>query len=309
MLIATLIIGMSFGHSRSFTLPVNPPSAEVQGTSSDYGLRTESQVTNYNQETAKSDNETLFSKDYFKLLFEDIKYVLTSPGRWEKKEWTIFSLTALGVGAVALLDKPVWDFMRRNHTDTLDHIADIGSDITGIESVAVLVPFYIVGQASKDTKAIYTALDGWAASLIGGGIISPALKFIAGRRAPKDNEGTYTFNPFSYGFQLSGGAQSFPSGHAIQSFALASVISSHYDEPWVKITAYGLATLGSSARLYQGVHFISDFAAGAIIGTLVGTTVVHFNEKRRKEKREQTVLLTPLLQPGLIGLNVTLRLK
>jgi membrane-associated phospholipid phosphatase len=306
-LIATSIIAMSAGHSHAFALPANPALNEVQTASS--GSPTNIEVTNSNQETAKSNNESLFSKDYFKLLFDDTTYVLTSPARWEKKDWTIFSLAALGVAAVALLDKPVWDFMRRNQTDALDRIADLGSDITGIESVALLAPFYIVGEVSKNTKAIHTALDGWAVSLIGGGIISPALKFIAGRRAPRDNEGTYTFNPFSYGFQMSGGAQSFPSGHAIQSFGIASVIASHYEEPWVKVTAYTIAALGSSARLYQGVHFISDFTAGAIIGTVVGRTVVHFNEKRRKEKREETVFLTPFVRPGFIALGVTLRLE
>lgn len=179
----------SGGHSRALAFPVHPTLDEVQAASFDSAPTTENQ-TNCNHETAKSDNDTLFSKDYFKLLFEDSKYVLSSPARWGKKEWTIFSLAALGVGAVALLDKPVWDFMRRNHNDTFDHIADIASNIAGIESVAALLPFYIAGQASKNTNAIHTALDGWSASLIGGGLISPALKFIAGRKAPKDNEGT-----------------------------------------------------------------------------------------------------------------------
>ncbi len=261
------------------------------------------------REIAKPDltKESLFSKDYYKLLFEDTKYVLTAPVRWEMKQWLTFSVATLGVGAVTLLDRPVWNFMRRNQTPTTDKVANIAAHVGGY-STALLVPFYVAGEVFGDIRAKKVALDIGASSLIAAGIISPALKFIAGRSAPKENEGTYTFRPFSYRLQLSGGPQSFPSGHATQTFTIAAVVASHYEELWVKIAAYGFATITSVPRIYQGVHFMSDFAAGALIGTAVGITVVHFNEKWRKEKRQPKVTLLPFAGPREAGLALTIRL-
>lgn len=251
--------------------------------------------------------ESLFSKEYFKLLFEDSKYVLTAPIRWEVKQWMTFSVAILGVGAVAVLDRPVWNLMRRNQTPTTDKVANVAAYV-GEYSTALFVPFYVAGEVFGDIRAKKVALDIGASSLIAAGIISPVLKFIAGRSAPKENEGTYTFHPFSYRLQLSGGPQSFPSGHATQTFTIAAVIASHYKELWVRIAAYSFATMTSVPRIYQGVHFISDFAAGALLGTLVGITVVHFNEKWRKEKRQPKVTLLPFASLREVGLALTIRL-
>ena len=248
--------------------------------------------------------QTLFSKDYFKLLREDIAEVFTSPARWERKEWTVFSAAIIGIGSLALLDRLVWDFMRRNRSNPADNVAGVLSDIGGVYSVGLLVPFYVAGLVWDNEKAVSVALDAWSASLIAAGMIAPALKFVAGRSAPDADKGTYDFHPFSWSFQFSGGPQSFPSGHAAQGFAIASVIASHYREPWIKALAYGVASPTSTARLYQGEHFLSDWAAGALIGTFVGTTVVHYNEKRRAAKKEPAFYVMPFLISGGGGLAI-----
>ena len=85
-----------------------------------------------------------------------------------------------------------------------------------------------------------------------------------------------------------------------EAFALASVISEHYDTPWVQITSYGLAGMVGYARLNNNRHWPSDVLAGAAIGTFVGKTVVHFNEKHRK------VLLQPIVGPDMHGAEISL---
>lgn len=251
--------------------------------------------------------ESLFSKEYFGLLLEDTKTVLTAPARWQKKEWVTFSAAILGIGALAVFDKPVWDFMRDHHTNARDSVANVLTDVGGVYSVAALAPFYFGGKIWGDEKAVRVALDGWASSLVAAGIVVPSMKFLAGRSTPKEEEGTYRFRPFTYRLQLNGGPQSFPSGHAAQGFAIATAIALHYDETWIKVAAYATASLTSAARLYQGEHFLSDWATGALIGTFVGTTVVHFNEKRRAEKREQQVWVLPFLASGGGGITIVVR--
>jgi membrane-associated phospholipid phosphatase len=55
------------------------------------------------------------------------------------------------------------------------------------------------------------------------------------------------------------------------------------------------------ARIYHDAHFTSDVVAGALIGTLVGKSVVYHNKSLRSAK----VVLLPEIAPGLIGVRIT----
>lgn len=65
---------------------------------------------------------------------------------------------------------------------------------------------------------------------------------------------------------------SFPSGHASVSFALATSASLSYPEWYVVAPAMTWASLTALARVWHGVHYPSDIAAGAALGaaTAVG---------------------------------------
>jgi membrane-associated phospholipid phosphatase len=159
--------------------------------------------------------------------------------------------------------------------------------------------FYVAGLFGN-TESMYVAQDGLASSLIASAVITPALKFVVGRRRPRENEGSLAFHPFT------DKNSSFPSGHTTQAFVLASTISSHYDQLWIRGIAYGLATATGAARVYHGAHFASDVVAGAIIGTYVGNTVAAYNSARRTN-RATSVSFLPMLGPGSAGFVVLLR--
>lgn len=61
---------------------------------------------------------------------------------------------------------------------------------------------------------------------------------------------------------------SFPSGHTSAAFAFAFGSLRALPKRWVKIAVVVLAALMALSRLYVGVHYPSDVAAGFIVGDL-----------------------------------------
>jgi membrane-associated phospholipid phosphatase len=225
------------------------------------------------------------------LVLIDLRDVLGAPLTWKAPQWERFSLAVAGVGAAALLDGRVRDAERRDHNHLADQIANDFEPLGSGGAWVVLGSFYLDGVFGHDAKARSVGEDGMIASLIAGGIISPALKTISGRRRPHDATRTFDFSAF-------GGQSSFPSGHTTQAFAVASVIATHYEAGWVQGVAYGSAALVAFARIHHQAHFLSDVTAGALVGTVVGRAVVHRNAEERR-RFQVAPLVGPRNQPGI----------
>jgi undecaprenyl-diphosphatase len=67
-------------------------------------------------------------------------------------------------------------------------------------------------------------------------------------------------------------AYSFPSAHAANSFAMASVVSWRF--PGFAILAYLIAAAVAYSRVYVGVHYPFDSFAGAFVGLLTGRLAI-----------------------------------
>jgi hypothetical protein len=230
---------------------------------------------------------------YPEILIDDVKYVVTSPARWEEAEWHKAGWASLAVvGTALVIDRPLRDEMRRHSGDSafMTQVERFGVQY----AAGVVGGFYLVGALTDDENARQVAQDSIAASLIASGIITPAIKLVTGRSRPRDDVGIYHFKPFS------NVNSSFPSGHTTEAFAVASVVANHYEETWVTCTAYSIAGLVGLARTYHHAHFASDVVAGAIIGTLVGKSVVAHNANLRSGK----LVLLPDFSQGLIGVRI-----
>lgn len=230
---------------------------------------------------------------YPEILIEDVKHVVTAPAYWDEAEWRQAGWASLAVvGTALVIDRPLRDEMRRHSGNNtfITQVERFGSQY----AAGVVGGFYVVGALSDNETSMQVAQDGLAASLIARGIVTPAIKLIAGRSRPRAGEAVYNFQPFS------DANSSFPSGHTTEAFALASVIANHYDETWVTCTSYSIAGLVGFARAYHQAHFASDVVAGAMIGTLVGKSVVTYNNGLRSGK----VVLLPDVARGLIGIRI-----
>ena len=87
------------------------------------------------------------------------------------------------------------------------------------------------------------------------------------------------FKRFRSGQQ--GRYDSFPGGHAITAFSLATVVAMQYQKSvWVPIVAYSVATGVGLSRLTLDKHWLSDVLVSGVIGHVIGRLVVR-NHRRR----------------------------
>ena len=241
--------------------------------------------------------EPIFSIEFPKVLARDVVYAVTSPVRWDGRDWLIFAAGVAGVAAVSLADNSVRTQVQHIQNGSATDVAKQIRQFGGPYSYGVLGLFLAGGEAFDNAPAKAVFIDGSAATLISGGI-TLGLKYAVGRGRPGLERGNDFFQPFSSN-------SSFPSGEATQAFAVASVIASHYDDLWIKGASYGIASLVGMARIYEDAHWTSDALAGALIGTAVGTAIVRFNDRRRSGAEKKTrFLITPIMAANTTGIGM-----
>lgn len=136
--------------------------------------------------------------------------------------------------------------------------------------------FYALGLVRKDAYAQHTSL--LAAEAVGDvEILTTVMKDLDRRRRPWDVpvNGNYSDTWFEgHGSALRGNG-SFPSGHTIAAFSIATIFADRYRRHrWVPWVAYGLASVVGFSRITLQAHFPSDVFAGAALGYAVSHYVV-----------------------------------
>lgn len=208
--------------------------------------------------------------------FQDFTHVISAPARWHGREWGEFGIVSGAVaGSAMLLDVPVRNFSQRNRSRLSNNIARDFKQFGSYYPFAIEAGFYFGGEIFRNENAKACGLDALSAGIISVGLIEQPVKWLIGRNRPYQNNGRYSFDPFTFD-------ASFPSGHTTHAFMLATVISMHYPKTWVKVTGYSVATLVAFDRINDDIHFTSDVITGAVIGVVVGRAVVFLNRKLRK---------------------------
>ncbi|WP_428330871.1 phosphatase PAP2 family protein [Mucilaginibacter sp.] len=70
------------------------------------------------------------------------------------------------------------------------------------------------------------------------------------------------------------GSTSFPSGHAASTFATATALSMAYPKWYIITPAFLWAGTVSYSRMYLGVHYPTDVAAGIVLGAGTATSLM-----------------------------------
>jgi len=171
-----------------------------------------------------------------------------------------------------------------------------GNNISKIGAAYTLIPlvagFYGYGVLRDDPKAREVGVLG-AEALLDSLIVVSVLKPIAGRNRPNatDDQGNF-FD----------GGSGFPSGHAIETWSLASVISYEYGHTkLVPIVACTLAAVVTVARFTAQQHYASDLLAGGGMGWFIGRYVWKTHQDHAIHPHSHAwlkPLVLPEVQPG-----------
>jgi len=110
------------------------------------------------------------------------------------------------------------------------------------------------------------------ASLSASGLISSLIKWVAGRHRPVDlfHPGLSGFGFFGVGYEVT----SFPSGHSVTAFVLATALSIFF--PRCGIAAFIVALAIAASRVILTSHYLSDTMGGAALGIIVALAVKHY---------------------------------
>ncbi len=144
-------------------------------------------------------------------------------------------------------------------------------------SWAIAAAFLLFGR--QGSKTLETGVLAWSA-ILQCGILTTFLKGMFGRQRPFWDNGVDRWSGpvgfFSrFGSGQLGRYDSFPGGHSITAFSLATVLAMQYRESvWVPILSYTMATGVALSRVTENKHWLSDCLVGGFLGCVIGRMVV-----------------------------------
>ncbi len=202
----------------------------------------------------------LFLRD----VWTDQKKIWTSPSRIKQRQLftIVVPLAAATAGLIAtderagrLLPNTPDQVRWSNRTSKIGAVYTLGGMVGGL---------MIVGGIRHEPEVVNMGRAS-AEAFVSSVIVNYAIKGMTARERPDQNDGQGRF--------WKGGA-SFPSGHSMNSWAVATAVARSPKCPkWLAITSYSVAGIVSLSRWGARKHFPSDILVGGVLGGLIGDYV------------------------------------
>jgi membrane-associated phospholipid phosphatase len=168
-------------------------------------------------------------------------------------------------------------FLNRYHRHWLDNFFIAFTYVgDGLFAILLVIIFYFV---IKKRKLAVTLLLAYSLT----GILAQLIKPLVHSRRPKA-----FFHPEKMSFFIDdiihSGNNSFPSGHTVTAFALATVFAFYTNRQWHYILLLVLAVLAAFSRIYLAQHFLADVIGGSFIGVAGGIISVYLTRNLKENK-------------------------
>jgi membrane-associated phospholipid phosphatase len=215
--------------------------------------------------------------------------IVTAPLHWDGADWTRFGGVVVLVGGLMLADKSIDREAQQNRSRFTDRVSDATTSLGGAWASNLGVGYLVAGYVARNWDLRETGREVLEAGLLSHLLDKWILKRAFGRERPFESDGETRFHPGS-------SHDSFPSGHATQAFSLASVVAMRAKGWVIPTIAYTAATLVAFDRVNDRVHFASDVAAGAVLGTAIGRFIVarHRAAQAQSQKPVTDIQLVPI---------------
>ncbi len=184
----------------------------------------------------------------------------------------VWHMLAIVVSLACVMSGFDWFYFTATRNPTLQIWMFPAVPIGGLLPVLLPLALLVAGWLLNN---VMLALTGWAIgqAALSGSLISSAYKAITGRAHPVHTPGTDISHLFRFGLLRGGLFWGWPSSHTTIAFAVAGTIYKLFPEQrWLGIVCFTYA-LYVGAGVSITIHWFSDFAAGAIIGTVIGMVV------------------------------------
>ncbi len=232
-----------------------------------------------------------------KYIFQDQKAIWTSPFHTSKQDikfWAIF-----GTVTTAFIATDKWSVKQLPNSSSQVSVSKWASRAGSAYSlIPISAGFYFIGTGTHEVRLRETGLLAFE-TLIDSTLVVEAVKLATNRARPLESGGRGHFWDSPNG-RLSSG---FPSGHAINVWALASVIAHQYPHPRiVPIMAYALASTVVMARVGARQHFPGDVVAGSAMGWFLGDYV--YGRRHNRDLDQKRTVVQKVLDHVRIGTEV-----
>ena len=225
----------------------------------------------------------MLSKKYLKSYWDSGLTVLAQPLHYDWKDWTVFGGVAAATTIAFVYDDEIYNFINKNIYDNNFNTVSKFTNVFGEEFFILpcIASTYAISAINDDCRLRNMSLA-VLQSFVYAEVASAGLKVLTCRLRPSDaNSQQPAANSQSWlGPFATLESTSFPSGHAMRSFAVATTVAGFYPEKtWVGVVSYSMAALCSAGRVVSDEHWASDVIVGAALGYFIGRGVVKFNNK------------------------------
>ena len=223
-----------------------------------------------------------------KYIWQDQKAIWTSPFHTSKKDAKYWAIFGGATAALIATDR----YTAKDLPNSSSQVS-VSNWVSRIGSAYSLIPisagFYFIGSGDHDDRLRETGLLCFE-SLIDANLAVEAVKIVADRARPLEGNGNGNFEASPGGRWSS----SFPSGHSISTWAMASVVAHQYPHPRIiPILAYAFAGTVVLSRVGARQHFPGDVLAGSAMGWFIGDYVYgrrHNGELDKKKSAAEKIL-------------------
>ena len=270
--LAVTLLSLSAAGQESSPTPLLTTVPQVQGTTLAPNFRVaDFRVSTPIDDDAAPDAPTAtpnaaqdegFLRRSIKRIGQDQKRLYLAPFEKHNLKWD--AVVLVGTGALLAADRHIESNVSHSHFTLYQATSDIG--IAGL--AGSLGAIYIYGFKTEHRHARETG-ELELETLINTFLIYTPMQLIFGRQRPDEGNGRGDF------FKRHAVNTSFPGGHAMFTWAMASVLADEYPKPWARVLSYGAAFTVTFSRFMARDHWSSDMFVGTALGLAIAENTFH----------------------------------